>query len=296
MALPVETLQAAVQPAPVGRRRLQMNWKLTAGLVLVLAPLLAGLAAPLLASAQAYRVGAYMPNLTPSASHLLGTDTTGRDLLAELLYSILPTLEIGVLAGVLGTLLGVALGLVSGYVRGLPDALLRTVADVMLGVPSLAVLVVLAAFLGSSSIAELALIIATFSWMGAARSIRAQVLSLRDQSYVLVSRLSGRTAIEIMFLELLPNLLPLVMAGLVGAVSGAMLGAVGLQLLGLGPIATPTLGLMLQTSFGAGALVQGMWWWWGPPTMVLTLIFVALLLISMALDEIANPRLQGAAG
>jgi ABC-type dipeptide/oligopeptide/nickel transport system permease subunit len=91
----------------------------------------------------------------------LGTDTTGRDLRAELLYSILPTLEIGVLAGVLGTLLGVALGLVSRYVRGLPDAILRTVADVMLGVPSLAVLVVLAAFLGSSSIAELALIIAT---------------------------------------------------------------------------------------------------------------------------------------
>jgi peptide/nickel transport system permease protein len=157
-----------------------MNWTLTAGLVLVLAPLLAGLAAPLLVSAQAYRVGAYLPNPTPSASHLLGTDTTGRDLLAELLYSILPTLEIGVLAGVLGTLLGVALGLVSGYVRGLPDAILRTTADVMLGVPSLAVLVVLDAFLGSSSIAELALIIALFSWMGAARSIRAQVLSLRD--------------------------------------------------------------------------------------------------------------------
>ena len=94
--------------------------------------------------------------------------------------------------------------------------------------------------------------------------------------------------------ELLPNLLPFIFASFVGAVSAGILASVGLQLLGLGPRLTPTLGLMLEESFSSGALVRGLWWWWGAPTLILCLLFIGLFLISVGLDDIANPRLRQA--
>jgi peptide/nickel transport system permease protein len=119
---------------------------------------------------------------------------------------------------------------------------------------------------------------------------------MRELGFVSMARLSGRSGPQILFLELLPNLLPYVMATFVAAVSGAILVAVGLQLLGLGPIDVLTLGLILQYSFEYGAIVRGMWWWWGPPTVLLVLLFIALFLISMSLDELANPRLKKTVG
>jgi peptide/nickel transport system permease protein len=140
----------------------------------------------------------------------------------------------------------------------------------------------------------MALIVALFAWPSPTRTIRAQTLSMREQAFVQLARLSGRGEIEIAFKELLPNLLPYIIAGFVGSVSGGILAAVGLQLLGLGPRLTPTLGLMLEESFSAGALVRGLWWWWGPPTLVLCLLFLGLFLVSLGLDEVANPRLRRA--
>jgi peptide/nickel transport system permease protein len=147
--------------------------------------------------------------------------------------------------------------------------------------------------MGQTSLKTMGLIIALFAWPFAARAVRAQVLALREQPYVMVSKLSRRTNAEIMFLELLPNLLPYLMATLLGAISTAILTAVGLQLIGLAPVGTPTLGLMLQSAFQAGALSQGIWWWWGPPAATLALLFLGLFLTTAALDRVANPRLRG---
>ena len=95
-----------------------------------------------------------------------------------------------------------------------------------------------------------------------------------------------------MFVEILPNLLPYIAAGFVGAVSGGILASVGIQLLGLGPLLIPNLGMILQFAMNSGAIYQGMWWWWGPPALTLILLFVGLFLISMAFDQFANPRLK----
>ncbi|MDB5076093.1 MAG: putative transporter permease protein [Chloroflexi bacterium] len=107
-------------------------------------------------------------------------------------------------------------------------------------------------------------------------------------------KLSGRSGFQIMFLEILPNLLPYLLAGFVGSVYGGIVASVGLQLLGLGQFTMPTLGLIMQTALGEGAIPRGMWWW-SPPTVVLVLVFSALLIIRIGLDEVANPRLRGTA-
>jgi peptide/nickel transport system permease protein len=138
----------------------------------------------------------------------------------------------------------------------------------------------------------MALIVALFAWPYPTRSIRAQTLTMREQAFVQVARLSGKGELKIALTEILPNLLPYVIAGFVGSVAGGILASVGLQLLGLGPRQVPTLGLMLEESFQAGAIVRNLWWWWGAPTATLIVLFLGLFLISLGLDHVANPRLR----
>jgi peptide/nickel transport system permease protein len=186
------------------------------------------------------------------------------------------------------------LGLVAGFFGGLVDRIIGTATDVMLTIPPLAILLIVASSVRSISIETMALIIAALSWMNSARAIRAQVLSLRELPYVDMARVSGMGELRIAIFEVLPNLFPLIMSGLVGAVSAAILAALGLEVLGFGPQETPTLGMTIYWALLYGAFGRNMWWWWLPPILVLATLFVALFLISAGLDEVANPRLRRA--
>jgi len=166
----------------------------------------------------------------------------------------------------------------------------------MLTIPSLIILIVIASFVRTTTIELMALIIAIFAWPHPSRTIRSQTLSMRDLAFVKLAKLSGRGDLSILIRDLLPNLLPFIIAGFVGSVSGAVLASVGLQLLGLGPLTTPTIGLVLESAFQYGAVVQGMWWWWGPPTLLLIMLFIGLFLISVGVDRYANPRLRRKVG
>ena len=276
------------------RRLIPRDPRLRLGLAIVVGLVVLGPVGSLLVDPAGLRLGAAPYAAPPSLGHPFGTDTTGRDVLALVVHGALPTLEIGLLAGGIGMVLGVVLGLVSGYVRGPIDAVIRSAADVALTIPALAVLVVITALLRTQSIELMAIVVGLLAWPYPTRAIRAQTLTLRERGFVTLASLSGRNAVETMFFEILPNLLPYVTASFVGAVSGGIMVSVGLQLLGLGPINTPTMGLMLQYAFEYAAVARGMWWWWGPPTLFLVLLFIGLFLLSVSLDEYANPRLRRA--
>lgn len=284
--------RAAPMPARRLGRRLLAERRLLVGGAILLGLVLIGPVGSLFVGTDGLRLGSGPFAQPPTAEHPLGTDATGRDILAMIVHGMIPTLEIGLLAGGIGTAVGVVLGLASGYFRGPIDTLIRSAADIMLTIPALAVLVVLAAFLQARTVELMAFVVALFAWPWTARAVRSQTLTMREQAYVLVARLSGRGDLGILVFELLPNLLPYVMATFVAAVSGAILAAVGLQLLGLGPITIPTLGLLLQNAFASAALTRGLWWWWGPPTIILVLLFIGLFLVGEALDVVANPRLR----
>lgn len=96
-----------------------------------------------------------------------------------------------------------------------------------------------------------------------------------------------------MLTEMVPNMLPWLAASLTGGISGAILGATGLEALGLGPTRVPSLGTIINYALRSSALVRGMVWWWLPPIIVLVIIFTAFFLMTIGLDEIANPRLRG---
>jgi len=233
-------------------------------------------------------------NQPPSREYPFGTDSQGRDLLATAVMGTGLTVRIGVIAGSLGLGLGTLLGFVAAYYGGVLDTIIRWVVDVLLTIPSLLVLVVIASTMGRKgmNVNGMALVVSILAWMWPTRTIRAQVLTLRERAFVRVAQLSGESDLEIIFKELMPNLLPFLGASLVGSVTGAVFASLGLQALGLGPMREPTLGMTIYWVMYYGAFVRGMWWWIITPIAIIVILFVGLFLLSAGLDEIANPRLR----
>jgi peptide/nickel transport system permease protein len=227
----------------------------------------------------------------PSLDYPFGTDSQGRDMLAVMIVGTRLSLKIGLLAGAIGLAIGIVLGLISAFYGGWIDNVIRWVVDVMFTIPSFLVMVIIASLLRQYiSIENMAFILAAFAWPGPTRGIRAQVLSLREREFIRLARLSGMRGPEIIVRELLPNLAPFLLAGFVGALIGAVYGALGLELLGLGSQREPTLGMTFFWMQKYSALLRNLWWWWGIPIGIIIVLILSLYLISFALDEWANPR------
>ncbi len=275
--------------ARYGRR----NISLVVGIVLLLAlALFVGIGQVVVDTAKARPLSA--PALQPpSWEYPFGTDRQGRDLLATMVAGTPLTLRIGFIAGFLGVGLGTVLAFAAAYYRGAVDAIIRGIADIGLTVPGLLVLIIIAVSIKEGlTVDQMAVIVASLAWLSPTRTIRAQVLTLRERSYVEVARLSGMSGPEIIVTELMPNLLPYLGATLVNAVSNAILASIGLEVLGLGPIESPTLGMTLYWVNYNAALINGWWWWWTAPIVIILVVFLGLFFLTVGLDEIANPRLR----
>jgi peptide/nickel transport system permease protein len=267
------------------------NPQLVAGVVMVGALLLVGPVGSHLVDVGRAQPLSEVSSQPPSLATPFGTDDQGRDLLAVMVAGLPLTLKVGFVAGGLGLAIGTLLGLISGFVGGVVDAIIRMAVDTLLTVPALLVLIIIAASIkGVISVTIMGLVIASLAWMNPTRTIRAQVLTLRERGYVHLARLSGMSTPKLIVAEMLPNLLPYLAAGFVGAVSAAVLASIGLEALGLGPQNDPTVGMTIYWALLFNALLRGMWWWWLPPILVVVMLFLGLLLLSAGLDEVANPR------
>lgn len=285
--------KAAAVPAKRRRTRdPRITLQLVIGATMLLALILVAVIGPLLVDPKLANVYAVKPRLPPGAENWLGSDTQGRDLWTVMVLAIPNTLKIGLIAGIVGTVIGVVLALIAGFFGGLPDSVIRIISDSLLTVPGIAILVIIAANVEQMTIEVMALTVAALAWMFPTRTIRAQVLSMRERSYVEVARANGVGPWGLIFREIMPNLLPFIAASFVGAVAGAMLAAIGLEALGLGAIQTQTLGITIYWSQEYTAVLRGMWWWWLPPVVVIGYIFMALFLTSAGMDRFANPRLR----
>ncbi len=300
----MDPVRASGRPVPGGVRAgkaravlryLRRNPSLVVGIVLLTGlALFVGIGHLVVDTSRARALSA--PTLRPpSLQYPFGTDRQGRDLLAVMVAGTPLTLRIGFIAGFLGVGIGSILGFVSAYYRGKVDTLIRGIADIGLTVPGLLVLIIIAVSIKEGlTVDQMAIIVASLAWLSPTRTIRAQVLSLRERGYVEVARLSGMSGPGIIFKEMMPNLLPYLAATLVNAVSNAILASIGLEVLGLGPIESPTLGMTLYWVNYNAALING-WWWWTAPIVIILVVFLGLFFLTVGLDEIANPRLRRAA-
>ena len=231
--------------------------------------------------------------LPPTAEHPFGTDTQGRDLLAIAILGTPLTLRIGLIAGIVAISLGTVAAFLSAYYRGVIDGAIRSVVDVGLAMPALLILILVRINVGRElSTDEMGIAIGLTSWVFPARTIRSQVLVMREQAYVELSRLSGTSGMGIIFKEMMPNLIPYITASLVASVAGAILASIGLEAIGLGNLSDPTLGMTIYWNIQFSSITLGMWWWWVPPLVAIVIVFVSLFLISSGLDEWSNPRLR----
>ncbi len=282
-------------------RFLADNKRFLIGLILFLIICLLALFQPLLVR---WRLGEISPMTTgtyplyvdPNTENLLGTDRMGRDVFSVLLVGLRYSLMIGLLAGSIATFLGILVGFIAGFQGGRIDSALRTFTDMFLVIPTFPILVTLSAYLRGMNVVTMAILLAIFSWPFSARAIRSQVLSLRERGYVDLARVSGLGSMEIIFQEILPNLLPYLGVGLAVSTVGAILAEVGLEVIGLGPGNVATLGLMINWAIGWGAMSLGKWHLIAAPAGALVILFFALNLMNIGLEEAFNPRLKGTTG
>src|SRR5438034_3923984 len=230
----------------------------------------------------------------PSAQFPFGTDFFGRDLLAAMVVGLWQTAIIGVLAGGIGTFVGVVLGFISAYFGGLLDAGIKGICQILTPIPAFLIQVVLAGSLDKRDVTvyTMAFVVVLLAWMGPTLVIRSQVLTMKERQFVSVAKLSGMGDLGIIFREILPNLLPFIVAAFVTQVFVAQIAALYLAVLGLGPLREPLLGNIIWAAQTQSAFFNGWWWWPLEPALSMVLILGSLALIIMGLDEFANPRVR----
>jgi peptide/nickel transport system permease protein len=267
------------------------NRKLVIGLGVVLLFLVVAIVGPLLTE---HGPNEYVgpPAQRPSARFWFGTTMFGQDVFAQFTHGLRSTFLVGVLGGGLAAVIGMLIGFTAGYRGGLVDEVLNMVTNVVLVIPTLAVLLVIAAYLRVRGVVPEALFIGLFSWPWVARAIRAQTFSLRSREFVDLARLSGLSGPKIVLKEVAPNMSSYLFMTFILLFGGAVLIAATLDFIGLGPTEGISLGLMMNNAVLWSALPLGMWWWFVPPGLGITIIVGALYIMNVGLDEVFNPKLR----
>jgi len=232
-----------------------------------------------------------LPMSAPSAEFPLGTDESGRSVLALTLVGSRVSILVGFLATIMSVVIGSAFGIAAGHFGGWSESVLMRVTDWFLVIPFLPLAIVLATILGPSLL-NIAFVIGITSWPGTARLIRAQTLAVKSRPYIERARALGAGNWHQITRHILPNVFPLIFANTVLIVAVAILSETTLAFLGLGDPLQVSWGSMLDSAFSTGAASIGAWWYLLPPGIAIVLIVLAFTMCGQALEAVLNPRLR----
>jgi peptide/nickel transport system permease protein len=289
--------QAALPVAKSGRssslvmlRRMATQPKAMIGLIILAFYLAIALLAPIISPGDPNRLVARQ-NQPPSAKLWLGSTGQGQDVFKQLVWGARMSLTVGFSVGFFSTLLGLVIGMVAGYIPGIIDGLLNLFTNVFLIIPGLPLLITLASYLPPGPL-TVVMVLTFTGWAWPARVFRAQTLTLREKDFVSASVVSGEGRARIIFSEILPNMLSLVVESFFGAVVYAIGADAGLAFLGFENVNTVSWGTMLYWASNNSALLQGAWWSIVPPGLSIALVAFATTMLIYAMDEVTNPRLR----
>ena len=268
-------------------RRYRKNYAAVGGLVLVLAIVVLALVGPRLYEVNPFdMVG--RPYSPPFGEFPLGTDVSGRDILAGIIHGAPVSLLIGVIASLCATLVGVAFGAVAGYYGGLiDDALMRT-TEFFLTIPSFILAVVIVAIF-APTVVTITAAIAVVSWPSVARLVRGEFIAQREREYVQACRALGMRDWEIILVQILPNALAPVIVVSTLMVATAILTESGLSFLGLGDPNHISWGYMIGV---ARTALRVAWWMAAIPGLMIVIAVIAINLAGEGLNDALNPKLR----
>ena len=257
------------------------------GFIIIAGILLLALIAPLIAPYDPDAINVKAILLSPTSSHLMGTDGLGRDVFSRMLFGARISLMVGFVAVGIATIIGIILGAIAGFYRGWVDTLIMRAVDVMLSIPTFFLILAVIAFL-TPSIWNIMIVIGLTSWMGVTRLVRAEFLSLRHREFVLAAQALGAKDVRLIFTHLLPNsLTPIIVSSILG-IASAVLVESGLSFLGLG-VQAP------QASWGniltdGKEYIQFAWWLSLFPGLAILITVLGYNLLGDGLRDAYNPR------
>lgn len=259
------------------------------GLGIVLTVLILAVFAPLIAPFDPTEINVRNILMPPTLEHWCGTDTLGRDVLSRMLYGARVSLSVGLVAVGISMILGIMLGAVAGFYGGRIDAVLMRITDMVLCFPTFFLILAVIAFL-EPSIWNIMIVIGLTSWMGVARLVRAEFLSLKQREYILAAQALGPSSLRIMWAYMLPNAMGPILVSAVLGVAGAVLVESGLSFLGLGvQPPDPSWGNILTEGKDN---IQIAWWLSVYPGLAILITVLGYNLLGEGLRDIFDPRLR----
>jgi peptide/nickel transport system permease protein len=225
--------------------------------------------------------------MPPSSQFWFGTDDLARDIWSQTIYGSRISLTIGFVAAMITVFSGTLVGLIAGYYGKFMDEILMRIVDFFMMLPELPLMIVLAAVLGPS-MWNIILVVSLVSWPTTARVVRSQVLSLKERPFVESSRCIGASNVQLMFSEILPNVVPLMFAQAVIMITEAIYAEAVLSFLGLGDPTSISWGMMLHAVFESGVISES-YWWVIPPIVSIVALIVSFSLLGTAVSDVLEP-------
>ena len=297
MAAPVTAERPAARQLPGGNalrrigKAVRSNRKATAGTVLIVLFTLIALFPGVIAHDDPMQ-DAFTPHLGFSTAHLLGTNSFGQDLWAQVVYGTRNVLEIAIVVGVLTTGIAVIIGVAAAYLGGLWDSLLNVLTDILLVIPLFPLLIIIAAYTNGANMTVLTFAITLTGWSYTARQLRSQALTLRSRDFLEAARVRGERRLYIILVEVIPTMTSLIVASFLTNALYAILFSSGLQFIGLGDPNTVSWGTTLYWAQNEAALQTGYPQWAVAPGLCIAALGAAFALLNYAFDEIGNPALR----
>lgn len=246
------------------------------GAVIVGILVFVALFAPVLAPYDPFKLG--IPYIKPCAEHPLGTNDVGQDLLSELIYGTRVSMFIGIFTALIVTVLAALLALVAGYYKGWVDRIVTALTNVTMGLPSLALTVLLTAYLSPGKLSMIIAISLT-AWTGTSRILRSRVVQLCEMPFVKIEKAIGMNDFVIMVKHILPNLKDIILSRAALSVSSAIMMESSLSFLGLGSYKEKSWGLILHYAFYQRGVIRGYYWWYLPPIICTALAALGFMLL-----------------
>ncbi len=261
------------------------------GLIVVILILSAIILAPLLTKYDPNEINFSNGVVPPCAEHLLGTDKLGRDVFARVLYGGRISCFIALFSALIGATIGVILGSIAGYYGKTVDWILVRTSEIFQTIPQMVLILVVMAFLGTG-IKNLIIIFSITGWMGTFRLVRAEFVSLKEETFVEVCRAFGMSETAIMFKQILPSVLSIVIVAITTNIPQLILMEAGLSYLGVGvPVTVPTWGNILNAAKSV-EVVSNYYWLWAVPGGLISVLVLAINFLGDGLRDVLDPRQQ----